>query len=314
MDVLDLPSEVQEHIFAAKQMKESVSEPGDVRDILPLIDVRRDDMPVALITCPEVNRDAALQACSMAIPGWAADHVVLFLDTLTVDPAFQEKFGRMPYAGEMQELKDSGRAYEMSLVTDAISIIEFWRDGRRRFTNIPYYVHDESGTIHWVDDKGWCYDEGVDKETKAGGLVLDYLEEFFSKPVVTTDTLPIKYEMFDISAEQARIHIDLALVRVLTEAGYAVMFACPTELHEELLKNTAENHPGLQLMDNDGEVIVDSREPEPDEIPMLLSGQLLRHRLEQEREESRANMLASRREDEAERGAAILKHLEEEGE
>lgn len=310
MDLLELPPKTQDHIHAAKGMKETVCEPGECRDILPFIDFWRDDMPVAVVTCPEVNRDAALQACSFGIPGWAADHIILFLDTLVADPTFTKKFGRMPDPGELQELKADKRACEMGLVDEAISIIECWRDGRKRFTSIPYHVHEKSGTVHWVDEKGFSFHDDGHSEEKAGGLVIDIINRCFEKPPVGLNTLPIDYTMFDINAEQARIHIDLALMRVLTEAGFAVLFACPTPLHEEMLKNTAENSPCLQLRDPDGEILVDVREPTEEDLSNMVPGYYLRQKLEEERELSHYEMKADRERRQAERGAKLLAELE----
>jgi len=310
MDLLELPPETQEHIHAAKCMKESVCEPGECRDILPFIDFWRDDTPIAVVTCPEVNRDAALQACSFGVPGWAADHIILFLDTLVADPTFTEKFGRMPDPGELQELKADKRACEMGLVDEAISIIECWRDGRKRFTSVPYHVHEESGTIHWVDEKCFSFNDNGDNEEKTGGYVIDIIDRCFEKPMVDLNTIPISYTEFGIGPKQARIHIDLALMRVLTEAGFAVLFACPTPLHEELLRNTAENNPCLQLRDPDGEILVDVREPTEEDYPGMVPGHLLREKLERERELSHYEMTQDRLRRQADRGKKILEELE----
>jgi hypothetical protein len=114
---------------------------GDNDDLCPMIEFRRDGEVIGMVICPDVDRDQALQACHMAVPGWSADYLVMLLDAHMADRAFQEKFGRMPDPGELQRLCDVEGACDLGLTTDCIVVLEAWRSGRQRMTQLPYHAH-----------------------------------------------------------------------------------------------------------------------------------------------------------------------------
>lgn len=293
----EIPADVEVHVDWARYLKGDVvsdRKAGQNDDLAPVLDFRRDpdDETVALVFCVNVDRDEALQAASVGVPGWEADHLICLLDAHQSDERFLEHYGHTPDPFELQDLCDNEGACELGLITDAIMILEAWRSGRLRMTNVPYHVHKTARTVHWIeDDRFACFDTEEHKDGGLAGIVPEALRHFFTIPTLgeRVELDPAQFGL-DPDGPQAQIHKDLAVMTVLAGAGFGVGFNAKTPLHQELLGNTLKNSHGLAVHDADGTV----RRSEGDVDALAILNEALRRKLADERKRQHAEELAER--------------------
>lgn len=200
-------------------------------DLTPMLDVWRDGRLVAAIICRQVDRDEALNAAGIAVPGLGADAVVMVFDahmtSAAVNPATGERWG----PNEMQKLCDDGDACDTGLITDCMVIQEVHRDGSGRLITLPYHVHKTARTIAWFPG-----DDPV-ASTSVEGLIADTLRDAFRQPDLFTFA---QKEYPGDLPHDARLHTDIAVTNALAEAGYLVKLIPANGREREIINEARE--------------------------------------------------------------------------
>jgi hypothetical protein len=289
-----VPAEAQPFVDWARAYKEEKVEGttvGQNDDIAPLLEFRRDGQVVALVFCNNVSRDEALQAASVGVPGWSVDHLVMALDAHYSDERFFKRYGRTPDPHELQELCDKEGACELGLITDALMVVEGWRSGRLRISNVPYHVHKSARTVHWIEDDRCASLDTEESKGHVEGIVPDAVRDFFSSSTLDQNPeLDPREFGLEPGSPEVRIHQDLAVMTVLVGAGFGVALNTPTPLHEEMLQRTLDRTHGLELHTRDG--TVRRSEAKPDALTLL--SKLTSMKLANERDRQHEAELAER--------------------
>lgn len=212
---------------------------GEIDDLRPTVDVWRDGRMLAGIVCPDVDRDQALHAAHLAVPGFNADAVVLGLDAHMTNQPTNPSTGRPWGPREMQGLCDNENACDTGVITDCMMVNEVGRDFSWAMVIQPYHVHKTARTIAWFPD---ITEMSSDTDgTAVEGLVVDALRAAFDKP----DLLSIAIgEYPEELPPNVRLHTDLAVIKMLLAQNYMVAYSPANEeeaaiVNESLTQFTA---------------------------------------------------------------------------
>lgn len=221
-----LTDQKAETVVKSKNEAVARARPGRHDDLCPMVDVWRDGRFLAGIVCPEVDRDLALNAAQVAVPGFSADRVVLALDSHMSSSATNPSTGEAWGPGEMQGLCDNEDACDLGLITDAMVIHEVGRDGSWELRILPYHVHKTSRTIAWLPEVEQLSSETAGHELS--GLVVEVVQDAFKMPTIYETVLAqLDEEAPGVDPPgdgKARLHCDLAVMKLLMAQDCAVAF------------------------------------------------------------------------------------------
>ena len=211
-------------------------------DMTPMVEFYRGDKPVSVVIAARVDRDLALDAIAIGVPGFDADRVVFCLDTHQsigeagmIDPRTGE-----PWApGAMQEACDEQGYCDTGLIVDAITVHEAFRDGHFRMRSLPYRVDKATGGLTWLDEYGFDLDgegEVID------GLIPAAVRAAFERPTLADAARSLR-EDFGLTEEEAIDHNDCAVAKVLMTniACIASLYAPPGSQREGIIRKSFED-------------------------------------------------------------------------
>lgn len=273
--------------------------PDENDDLVPSVDVFRNERFLAGILAPQIDRDLALAAANIAIPGFNAEAVIVTLDAhLTQNVTHNDKGESVWTAGprkghvvrqhEMQTMCDEEGACEIGLITDCLIVMRVDREGVVEQGMLPYHVHKTARTVAWQEhapdgkaehlywstakeDQGAA---GVVPETILGAFkeeplldvkravqvppekvaeVREGLKNAGFDPEHLADMIPDdgKVEMpafgdFGLDREEAQIHADCAVVRILAQQQFAVGYFPQSEKAAEIFTTSMERQSDVQ--------------------------------------------------------------------
>jgi hypothetical protein len=262
----------------AKDARVAGASADDPGDIAPRVTWFRGDRLIAEGLADAVDRERGLQMAAIGIMGFGADRVECAFDTHMADNSFFEKYGRTPDPGELERLCENGGACEIGLITDAITIMTLTRDGSSTLLSLANHVdikreevefiskakakkarHADktitgSGdrwfrvtkTVHWVDEKAFYIPASDGQLT---GVIISSLRRAFEGPDLMTATSAAAGDVFSLTPEQARFHVDMSTVKLLTSAGFMVMMGARSEEELEMIKHSAARTEAMEIFD-----------------------------------------------------------------
>lgn len=203
----------------------------DNSDLLPSVTVLRGGEMVAAILAPQVDRDLALDAAWLAIPGYSADEVILTVDCHFSTSVDNPRTGKPWGPHEMQNFCEEGGC-DAGLITDTLWVQRQHRDGRSWYANVPYHVHSKPPGVVWVDPVEY---QGA--EAQLSGRIPEVLHMAFEKKKTLIDLIAAQPETaaFDMPADKARIHTDCAVSQILTDRGFFVLMNTSDPLIREIV-------------------------------------------------------------------------------
>lgn len=328
----EIPEEFASLVAWAKGLKEKAvaRPPDDPGDIEWAVTWYRDDQIVAHGIADRVDRDRGLQMCAIGIQGFEADMVEMAMDAHMTDQRFEERYGRLPDPGELQQLCDNEGACEIGLTTDCIVANRMWRDGHTVMISLPYHVdrrrqelefltkakakkhmrsHDDvvrerdryyrqQRWTHWIDDRISVLDDRISDKFRITGRVYDNMRASFEAPSLVQRAAEegISAEEYGLDPQRARWHMDMAVVRNLSMAGFLVAVATQDEEHEELVRQSMARSTNTKMFAMDGaEIDLSAERADMDIMEHIaglesdLLGQEFRERLDKAAREARAD-------------------------
>lgn len=222
-------------------------------DIAPVVLGWRGSQPVVLLAPARVNRDDALHATRLAAIGFGCD--VLSVTTEGWVPANSKRnptTGKPWGPGEMQRAVEEEGALEAGWITEALTTNVVNRAGDVLGALLPYRVDRRVSALGITSyDLEWAQQPALSPKNGWGGLVVDYLVEFMNEPPV--DALMAQAglpsgESYGMSDEEARAHIDCAVVKTLRRSGFdgAVMLLADSPVRASVIDRSLVGFGGMR--------------------------------------------------------------------
>ena len=300
--------------------------PDDPGDIVPHVNFWRDGQVAAVGFARNVNRDEGLDLAFMGRRAFGADRMEVLLDAHYTDHAFVDRYGRYPDPHELQDLCDNEGACEIGLTTDCIICIDV-DAGHMVQVMLPYHVDrrmeelepkvakaikgDERDHIkregtrytrvtrscHWQDDKIAVIDEAVESD-RLLGTVPDGLRAAFAVETLaeTVAKEGLTGDLFGLSTEETRLHMDIVGTRMLAQLGFVVGLTARDDEADEIIRRSMARHQSVKMFGPDGEEIPTDPEAQSDLTDLLadVGFELLRQKMEAERQRVHAEEEALR--------------------
>lgn len=142
---------------------------------------------------------------------------------------------------------------------------------------------------HWISNQ----EEGV----KLGGIVPDSLRYAFDKPIMDPKAdHGMDFRDYDLDEHEARVHMDCAITRIMTSAGWTVALATTQDdtVRSEIIAASMEKDPMVHVFDGEK-----WHDPDPSKIDARFGlvnvlGGMLGEKLAAQREAQHAKELAER--------------------
>lgn len=219
-------------------------------DLTPMVEVFRGEDLVAMIVAPQVDRDQGLDAARMAAVGFSADKISMVLDAHVSSSPINPKTGEEWGPGEMQRACHEDGACQVGLITDTLIIIDHYRSGRHREEMLPYHVHADDKTVHWVGADSADLPRVIDTDNEGegvDGIIPNAIFDAFKEPVLF-DVMKqqLGLEAFHLTEEQARVHCDCAMAKILGQQGFQVALVPTSEEAVTIIQSSMEG-----LLDTD---------------------------------------------------------------
>lgn len=167
------------------------------------------------------NRDEALAAARVAVGGFGADSVVMVMDMYRATEKWWTEINRKPGPGEFQRVFEAGRT---DLVGESLFAVTVDRLGNAEGRSLPYELDRSTRTLTWGQDS-------VVEEPD--GLVVRSLRASFDlgDPMLAMQDLGPSPEAYGLTDQEARVHADVAVTRLLLAMGHGV-FLIPATLED----------------------------------------------------------------------------------
>lgn len=227
--------------------KEHLSATVDHGDISPSVAFYRDGRLVMAGICARVDRDMALTLALMCAQIVQANLVVLHVDAHMAKVLNNPLTGEPWKSGEMQKACDEEGMCMTDILTDCITTIAVWKDGRLQQYSRPYHGHEKAGGLIWDDDQAGGFVDGGSAE--ASGLVVDTLRRCWERPS-DMDTPMIRASLGDqaTGSEEGDRLLMAASMAVLTGAAAAVMVGSDDPQVAQLVRDRMQDE---SLADSD---------------------------------------------------------------
>jgi len=175
-----------------KAQKEQVVKKSNDQDMLPIVIVERDDLPVAIIISPNMNKDLATKAAIISKIGFDPNSLTVGFDaTIRVEGGNETK-------------------------RDCIICHRITKDEKIEMAIMPYIFIDEE--IHW--------EEEIKSYSEIGGDIPERLKSIMSQDSAkgfALDDENIAEEAKEMSPEKFIFHSSRAALKVLMASGYKVI-------------------------------------------------------------------------------------------
>lgn len=247
--------------FAAKHIlhvkaETVINHDGDgAPDLMPACAVIRNDEFLCWTIANQVHRDVALNMTWQAIAGFQAEAIVLGLDArTTVQPWSKEQMDAIK-SGDLQKMAEEQASDLLGITVEAIVINIVTNEGHATMGVFPYVVHksDDGKThnIEWLDQTDIFSNR--EDEAHVEGVVPETLREAFQRAKEIPDLAALGSEALGLSRLQARVHTDCAIIRLLSDAGFAVMYNADTDEKRAILAASQESGvlAGMTAVDAD---------------------------------------------------------------
>ncbi|MGR7027232.1 hypothetical protein [Geodermatophilus sp. URMC 62] len=193
-------------------------------DMAPLIHGWRGGERVALLAPARVNRDDALHAARLAAVGFGCDIVSYTTESwqtsVECNPTTASPWG----PGEMQHAVDEHNALEAGWITETLVTHVINRAGDVLGAFLPYRVTRRVSALGITSYALAWQEPASPSDGEWSGLVVDSLVGFMKEPTTAAvlaraGVMPSAQE-FGLSDEEARAHMDCALVKTLHRSDY----------------------------------------------------------------------------------------------
>ena len=256
--VSPLSAALEHAVREARRLKEAqVRDTHDpargATDISPVVQGWRGSQPVVLLAPARVNRDDALHAARLAAVGFGCDVLSFTADGWqAADPARNPTTGKPWGPGEMQRAAEEEGALEAGWITEALTVNVVNRAGDVLGAALPYRVDQRVSALGITSYAlQWGQQPALSPKNGWGGLVVDYLVEFMNEPPV--DALMAQAglpsgESFGLSDEEARAHIDCAVVKTLRRSGFqgALMLLADSPVRASVIERSLAGFAGMR--------------------------------------------------------------------
>jgi hypothetical protein len=252
-----LSAALEHAVRGARRLKEAqVRDTHDptrgATDISPVIQGWRGAQPVVLLAPARVNRDDALYAARLAAVGFGCDILSFTVEGWqAADPERNPTTGKLWGPGEMQRAVEEEGALEAGWITEALTTNVVNRAGDVLGAVLPYRVDPRVSALD-ITSYGleWGQQPDLAQEAEWGGLVVDHLVDFMNEPPV--DALMAQADLppadsFRLSDEEARAHIDCAVVKTLRRSGFegAVMLQADSPVRASVIERSLVGYSGI---------------------------------------------------------------------
>jgi hypothetical protein len=218
-------------------------------DIAPVLMLKDDEGPCALVFVHQIDRDAALDAAWILAPTFGATEVLAAFDShfaqgehAAKNPATGKPWG----PGEMQHACDAEGACTLGVITDTIAVMGFRKDRSHWSVNLPYHVGYSTKEVHWQERTDHLFEPG---ETALTGLIPDVMYQsldrqsfrdaideeatkVFGRPM--TDIA----EAMELTPRQAKLHGWLAILPKVQDDRWTVALCLQSEEEMEVAKRS----------------------------------------------------------------------------
>ncbi len=232
----------------ARNLKNQIvtdAEDGQNDDMVPIVTFRREGEDLAIFFANQVDRDLALFAIAIGVPGYGCDEIVLATDAHYTRNPINPKTGERWGPNEMQQACDVDGACSLGIITDYIPVIRAYRDGRFDQTILPYHVDHDAHEIHWHEP------QETESDVEVQGYIPDLIREAFAKPTLNsvideTDDLAFMREMRE-DIEHVQVHQDAAVTRYILPAGQ-VLYMAKSEREREIINGVLDVENQVDLL------------------------------------------------------------------
>ncbi len=209
---------------AAWAHKEAACAAAGDTDIPPHLLPWRAGSPVAAIICPQVDKQQALTAAALAVPGFGADAIAVTVDAHVTATPVNPATGRVWAPGEMQRACDQEGACSAGLLAACLATLLVRADHTVELWQRKYRVDKTTGAVHWLDPADRRREHAM---TSLTGLVPDTLRDCFDHPTVWDGEVTAAAAAAGLTDAHARALVDCATAAAVAAAvpGAQVLLA-----------------------------------------------------------------------------------------
>ena len=225
-------------------VREAHSPTRGATDISPLVQGWRGSEPVVLMTPTEIARDDALYAARFAAVAFGCDILAFTVEGWQpTDPERNPATGRPWGPGELERAVEDEGALEAGWVTEALTTHVVNRAGDVLGALLPYRVDRRMSSLGITSyNLEWGPQPDLPQDATWGGYVIDSLVQYMQEPPM--DVVMAKAGMpparaFGLNAEEARAHIDCAIMKVLRHSfDGSVMLLADSEARASVIEHS----------------------------------------------------------------------------
>jgi hypothetical protein len=226
-----------EHLLSVKTR--AVIESGD-EHFQPAVAVFRNEEFITWVIADKMDRDKGLAACHGAINGFAADEIVVGFDARMMITGSEEELHKIQ-PGDLQRMAEE-EGSDIFGVTIECLMVHHYKDGWSQIGMYPYLtIKDDQGKpgIQWLDDK---FDQmrSDDERGAMTGFIPRVIQELFDDAKDKPDLVSLGVEAMGMSHFESRMHVDCAIIKVLTDQDFVVLYNADTDAKREILKASME--------------------------------------------------------------------------
>jgi hypothetical protein len=225
------------HVDDAKSAKDNT-------DLLPVCIPSRGKEFLGYYIGQAVDRDLGLEAMHLSVVGFTCTEFVLGLDARMMvfdknDPK------RDVEQGEIQHLAEHGTEEQKGRITEALIVVRSSIERTQTFS-FPYRVVEPAVKglprfrLEWLHDK-----QGLAVDTNNGnerieGRIQDAIDHAWKIQQRMDDLFIVSKDVFGLEFDEARIHADMAVLKILADRRITAMYNADTEMKTRIIKSSVE--------------------------------------------------------------------------
>lgn len=214
----------------------------DNADLLPVCMPSRGEEFLGYFIGQQVDRDQGLLAAHYCVVGFGATEFVLAMDArMKVFDKLVKPADRQLEPGELQHIAEHGTPEQRAQVVDCLILIRSQRE-RTQFYSFPYReVRAGKGwRLEWLHDKqGLQADSDRDGEV-IEGRVQDAISRAWESAKGMHELFATGRQAFDLDDAHARVHADMAVLKILSENNITCMYNSDSELKERIIASSTK--------------------------------------------------------------------------
>lgn len=244
-------------VKSARSMKEqkvaAATREDPSTDIHAIVEGWRGKHPAVVIFPKDLGRDESLHAAKIAAIGFGCDVIAMTTEGWRATQEKDPRTGRHWAPGAMQDAVHNDQGREKGWITEGLTTTVVNRAGDLAWADQGYTVDRKQNALGLVSfDLTW-EDEihrAVHGEDGAqlGGVMIEQVLAYMNEK--TMDVLGheegIRAEDFGLDYEEARAHMDCALVKNLVRIGFegAVLLTADNDVRREIIDKSLKGLPG----------------------------------------------------------------------